>query len=376
MKISIFSALLVGGLISSNCAEAQIYAHCNALLEHGITDITTQKSAKHSRSYRWHTNCGSDYSQSQDATIASAHARIFGIGAGGGSYNRSQYVESISRWCERNREFAILNQDLFDEARVISAPALAAWNQCQEVARKGVEITFSPQGEHASIVAFSIDSTLDSDLSYLGTKTTGYKCQDFIKRKDDGTELTADDQPLIRNANIHIVCERDDPGESRADDLVVRTYRFGAVSVLTSGPALPVSFPEVVETHLVAPPGAVLAFDREECPSGWTPFETGMGRVIVGAIPQELDAAVSANLKSNDEYRLNRTGGKEYNTDGVRPHSHTLHVTDHFQKGGKAEAVWHPNSNISGNLTNLSDASSVDESNVPPYVALLYCRRQ
>ena len=184
LSIIVCCALL---LISLQATE-----HCNALLEHGITNITKQKSAKHTIAYKWHNNCGTDFTSANDTKVKEAGVGIFGYGSVNSNSDISSLKKRVQTWCNQNKNFAESRNDLYEEARTISEPALSAWNQCIANTKNGVTIDTSIQGENDNFIDFTIDSISDGTHIFYGVSQVGYPCK--IE--------TEDKQIIVSNAII------------------------------------------------------------------------------------------------------------------------------------------------------------------------------
>lgn len=96
----------------------------------------------------------------------------------------------------------------------------------------------------------------------------------------------------------------------------------------------------------IIPPGALLAFDRDKCPTGWTAHAAAAGRVIVGL-----------------------TGGSKPATD-ITPPPWETNGTDQsitFSSGIDNAGGW---------FSRFSDQDSPERVlNLPPYASYLYCRK-
>lgn len=267
--------------------KAQDISHCNSLLDSGISDITRFQDADHAITYKWHSSCGFDYSSATDDQIKKAGATVFGYGSGSASGSTSQIKTNLKKWCEENREFAESNKKMYEEASTINKPALDAWNQCQEIAKKGVAIKVNALGEHSDFVHFEIDSTLDSDLRLFPESTENYTCTKFItpesgpnKGKKTNTDLK--DQPLIKNGNIHFDCKRRKPIVDDLASIKRLNYPQAYISIQTSGPSLQFYARPDVDEYFVTPPKSVLAFSDSKCPKGWSEYTPARGRFIRG----------------------------------------------------------------------------------------------
>ncbi|TCT42639.1 hypothetical protein EDB29_102477 [Vibrio crassostreae] len=362
---------------------ADNFDHCNSLIEHGVTNVTRHMSAEHSIAYKWHSNCGQDFNSSSDSSVKKASISIFGYGSGGGDSNSSHMRSRLKQWCDNNSEFASSRQKLFEEARTISEPALDAWNQCQNIAKKGIKITPSVQGENDEFIHFTVDSTSDGTHLFYGVTQAGYSCT--IENKD-GSELASDkinkgadeffvmtkSKPTIDNSNIHISCRRSPPDISEVNGVGTLKYTQGHISVMTSGPALPITIPKIVESYNVTPPKSVLAFASASCPQGWIEYEPAYGRFIRG-----IDKSGS---------NIDPEGSREYGhiqNDTLKSHSHPHEDIYWMEAWGKQNHALKNTVGDSGGdgdnepyIYNSKTSNTGDEETRPKNVALLYCMKK
>ena len=163
----------------------------------------------------------------------------------------------------------------------------------------------------------------------------------------------------IDNKNIHISCVRMTPLITEKKDVGEVLYEQGHITVMTSGPALPITIPKVVKTYYVTPPGAVIAFAGSDCPKGWEKYSDAENRFILG---------------SSVEHPLHAMGGRADIPEGGK-HSHAT--------GGIIDGNWEMNghdrnSDENRNHTHTTDSKGEHNhggNNMPPFVALKYCMR-
>ena len=125
----------------------------------------------------------------------------------------------------------------------------------------------------------------------------------------------------------------------------------------------------VTQEQLV-PGNAVVAFNQD-CPPGWTPFEVGSGRFIVGA---------GTHDQSLTPLRRGLTGGARTHVllpEELPPHTHT--VT--FSSGRITPENTDSGPNEFGDMditeeSGLGPGRSTPHNNMPPYVVLEFCVRQ
>lgn len=164
--------------------------------------------------------------------------------------------------------------------------------------------------------------------------------------------------------------------------LAQHPYSLGFLG--TFGPYEP-----TVAKALEFPSGAVVAFDRTEgCPSkdeGWEPFEPAISRVILGAVGPSRSAEVPVGVTDENGNRLTahqfrRDGGEE---------AHVLtipEIPEHthggvFQSSGFSFEHHQSNDRLPGQQWDWgretkSAGGGAPHNNLPPYIALYYCKKQ
>ena len=122
------------------------------------------------------------------------------------------------------------------------------------------------------------------------------------------------------------------------------------------------------------PSGAIMAFDLDSCPSGWTELTSARGRYIVGLPSGGTKGTTIGTALSNGE---DRTVGK---------HNHGITDPGHFHSYNDAMNANAANvaagtqgtvgSNTGSKVTDITinDAGSVDGTNAP-YIQYLICRK-
>lgn len=376
MRQIVSVSLLMCSIASS--ALAQNARSCDRLIDHGINNITRLQSAESAIVYKWNKYCRINFESSSDSVIQNANVAVFGYGDGGASNNTSQQRIALQDWCDENKEFAENKSELFEEASIISQDALASWDRCIEMARKDIFIDFAPIGDNAGLVQITIDSTQDSDLVYLGTQTSGFTCTERMVRTGTNEVVKIEEQPKIGNANIQITCERNAPAIAEVKGTGTITFSEGWISVNTSGPALPIGFPEVISAYEVTPPSAIVAFQSATCPPGWFPFHEAAGRTLVGAGQGE-----GLSMRTSGE-----TGGEE---------NHTLTIPEmpsHKHRGKTSGSsigdvmVFHTQGSSAGKLSGnvpffqaqhthniTAEGEDKPHENMQPFLVMNYCKR-
>lgn len=370
-------------LVGQASMATDTFSHCDSLIQHGINNITRYKSADHTLVYKWYSSCGMDFQSASDSSIKKASVSIFGYGSGETGGNSAQQRQKLKEWCTDNKSFAMKNKDLYEEASAVSEAALQAWNQCQNIASKGVFISANPSGDHSDFVHFEIDSTLDADLRLYEITEHNYDCTTLLSAKEGENKgilmgYNPKQQPLIRNSNIHINCIRQAPQVTTDEGVVKSKYQQAYVSIQTSGPSLQFYEPEVVDDYITTPKGSVIAFASNKCPNGWNEYKEAYGRFVRGLDKsgQGIDPQQNRQISSlqNDIFKAH--------THGVTDHGHTHNMGGYAQSGniydsGGGRSAWAyysaPNKQVSMSHANVSIQNSGGAETRPKNVALLYC---
>lgn len=124
-------------------------------------------------------------------------------------------------------------------------------------------------------------------------------------------------------------------------------------------------------TALQLPSGAVLAFDRQRCPDGWSPFDALAGRTIIGA-----GRGDGLTLR-----RVGDRGGEERVSLSLAQMPEHRHATPTI---GDNQVIQEVSALVSGGRgsygpqharpTDTAGQSQPHE-NMPPFLTLLYCRK-
>lgn len=144
--------------------------------------------------------------------------------------------------------------------------------------------------------------------------------------------------------------------------------------------ALPSTPPAPVTPSI--PAGVVAAFDLQAgCPAGWAPYTRANGRTIVGAINSGTGEAPNFKHEVRDKrlYHYNERHGQERVTLSVNEmpaHNHDI------RRKGSDTAIINPGFGSSLGVTGTIGPTETGEkgggashNNMPPYVALYYCRK-
>lgn len=130
--------------------------------------------------------------------------------------------------------------------------------------------------------------------------------------------------------------------------------------------------------------GAVVAYDTDGCPAGWVPFEEATARFVIGA-GNKFDETFRTGADGSDlsTYSYRQKGGAETHT--LTHHEMPEHA--HSMLWGRAGEPAQSNerhgvgNDVKSGLrvrdiqSTLSTGRSEPHNNMPPYIALYFCKK-
>lgn len=130
-----------------------------------------------------------------------------------------------------------------------------------------------------------------------------------------------------------------------------------------------------IPSVISVPKGAVVAFNQDSCPSGWSSFDLGIGRTIIG----------EGTAQGLSTRTLRQQGGAETHTltiSEMPSHDHEF-VGDSVVRGGWGGRVTHnlavgdqddwETYSPSGTISNTGGGEP--HNNMPPFIALKMCQK-
>ena len=132
-------------------------------------------------------------------------------------------------------------------------------------------------------------------------------------------------------------------------------------------------------TAVDLPTGAVVAFDTENCPPGWTEYQEANGRFVVGV---GFDSQHNKYGNAVEDKTLGATGGSDQvklEIDHLPSHFHENPTRGNDDRGQEIE--WALQATGRGQYggphsrPTQTTGNDMPYDNMPPFVALQYCRR-
>lgn len=241
---------------------------------------------------------------------------------------------------------------------------------------------------NARIFEYRIDEALQNKVQEI-TKLHVDDAAQQIEAEADKAKMAAkaDIEETTEQAKEDVRSAIDDYAAERVGDLVEEavTPKLAALTDET--------IPDLVQ-RVTFPVGIVAAFDRVNgCPNGWTLFEPAISRVIIGSVAGRSNEAPTTDENGSKltarQYRAD--GGEErtiLEPEELAKHHHVTAQIEGDTYGyvpaptdltNTNLAVGHPNIKqgkfyISGSPTS-STGNSKSHNNMPPYIALYFCKK-
>jgi len=276
---------------------------CNALLDHGLRNISVSQGAEAAVQFKFEKNCRKDFQKMSDSQLAEAEAEIFGTGSGSASYGRQKQEERLSDWCKQNEQYSHYSSSTYQKSETIYKDAILAWSNCTKLEGKDVraDIQILNQSKRVEITLSAFTGT-KTGILLKGISADGFSCaaNGPSLKSEKGTQQYSDDDFKnsdieIKNLAISIECVRNrartevSKGQTysvlNSGSIVVRTSTFPVTVDFVEewAPPLPDSRAAAIENSLASFRGAVVGFTSSDCPQGWERLEKASGRMLLGA---------------------------------------------------------------------------------------------
>ncbi|SJM92924.1 hypothetical protein [Crenothrix polyspora] len=233
--------VLIGFLapIVSYAAES-----CNDLLTVGIYNVTNSSSASDGQFIGKTTFCAADYknssiSKSMKASIEASYA-LFSGGASG-SVSSAEIIQTQKNVCTSGFNSSAYSNQANETSRIIYQGALDAWNQCNALANRGLNVEIQPDSTMQG-VAVTFSTATGNSTKLLGLTQLGLG-KSICNTQVNGKVVTVGNSTTLginSSSKLTIICERqmnkDSKGDLFADaQTLVFNTSTGAYQVPLSG---------------------------------------------------------------------------------------------------------------------------------------------
>ncbi|HYD50149.1 MAG TPA: hypothetical protein VEB21_17450 [Terriglobales bacterium] len=229
---------------------AQLSA-CNALLAHGIKNISIQKSDLAATSFKYYNNCGLDFSAMDSERLANAEVEVFGYGKGKGGLSNKQRAESLRQWCTTNKEFAEKNQALYAEAQTVYSGAVQAWGRCMELQSSNVSVDPMISDDNRTVdISVRFTGPVPTGVRFYGVNAEGFTCHavgpGFIEINNEQLKKGVEIKPEA----ISVRCTRAEPVVKTISGQDFSVTPRGVISVRSAGAPVQLFFPPETDPAL------------------------------------------------------------------------------------------------------------------------------
>lgn len=230
-----------------------IAQNCDALLDHGLYNVTYESSEEAQKYQMYSEICSEEYSSASTAKQKriSASLSYAGIGLGGSSSGgTSSTSEQQKKYCEEHQEESSYQGSDVAISKQIYSAAIAAWERCVELQSKSLEINFSilPSSANATEATFG--------LRYGGASQSGIKLSGVYVNPENAftCEGQINDKNVIFNKltntivgpqQISMTCRRNITDTIVKDGETFEVYGDATISIHTTDKNLDIAFPQI-----------------------------------------------------------------------------------------------------------------------------------
>lgn len=235
------SAKCLSGIILLSIASGECWAaSCDAILTHGLRNITVSQGSEALVSAQYFNHCQKNFDQMSDNVMAQAAVEVFGYGSGSGSFNRAQTREKLEQWCTDNRSIAMQNRSSFQMSQTFYQGAVSAWESCVRLDSKDITINpiISPDGR-----------TVDIGIVYRGPTSSGVKLTGLATEGFECSVTTPDGKPIAYPIEIgpqasQVRCVRSTPTQHELNGAMYNVLPRGTIGVQTASDPFQLFFAE------------------------------------------------------------------------------------------------------------------------------------
>jgi hypothetical protein len=240
--------LLTSGLIGLTMTTTALAQNCDAIIQHGLNNVSTSYSNETTISLKYFNHCQKNLDTLDSSKMVDMEIEVFGIGRGSGGYKEEERRTALKEWCTTNRDTAMRNQTNINKAQEIYQGAVDAWSKCNALKTSDVKITpvISPDNQTVDIGIVYTGATR-SGILLNGVLPDGFTC---VSTRPDNKQIKLPEE--IRQLTFNVACRRSSPQkEQSGGETYMRTPR-GTITVQTSSNPFQLYFAEEYSPPLPA----------------------------------------------------------------------------------------------------------------------------
>lgn len=246
------TALILLVFLQSFCIAQS--SNCDAILQHGLRNVSISMSDEASISRKYENHCNKDFSLLTDEQLGSIEVEVFGYGGGNGSYSRNQREENLLEWCKTNEQEAISHKSTLNQSSIIYGRAYDAYERCLELKNQEIKFDYQPSDDYKTInISMQyIDPTSGREGIYLtGVEAEGFTYEiKYVEAEGNRVENYNElpESPLFINRfATNILFKRSGAEVITENGQAFNKIPRGSITIQTSSKSLHLFYPEEYE---------------------------------------------------------------------------------------------------------------------------------
>jgi hypothetical protein len=232
--------IVTGTCLALACARGLLADDCATIITHGLRNIEISQSSDDSIAARYFNHCEQNFDSLDDRTMASINVEIFGEGAGGANYSRTQQQQRIKNWCETNSEAAHRAKSTFQTSQTFYQGAVDAWKSCVSLNAKDI---------HINPLITPDDRTVSIGIVYTGPSASGVLLYGIQTENFSCTTETSQGRALrfpisVSNQNVQVRCTRASATDKVEDGVTYSIVPRATITVQTASDPFQLYFAE------------------------------------------------------------------------------------------------------------------------------------
>lgn len=228
-------------LFSFSAIQNSFALNCDAILQHGLRNITITSSSEATVATKYFNHCHKDFSSLSESTIGSLEVEIFGYVGGDGNLSLSKRSDRLNDWCKTNSTSAKANHSAYEESQIIYGQAVTAWESCNKLDADGLKTNFfiTPDSKNVDIgIRFVPSGTDSTTIELYNVISKGFDCT-VTGPGGSNIELPTN----IGNKVIAISCERKKPNIVKRESGEYEFLESGLITIQTANNPFQLFFP-------------------------------------------------------------------------------------------------------------------------------------
>lgn len=248
--------ILIFNLAIASISFGQTTNNCDAIILHGLRNISVSMGSDVLTSRTYSNNCHKDFSTLTDEQIGAAEIEAFGYVKGTINYSRKQRETALTEWCKTNENEVQFYSSKIAESNLIYGRAYDAYEKCIELQTDKIQFDYQPSEDYMTI---NISMRYNDPSSGNGIYLTGVEAEGFeykiryVNREDKISEISKlpEDSPVfINNLATNIIFKRNKPDSVVFENESYLKLNRGTITIQTSGKSISLFYPEEIKSQI------------------------------------------------------------------------------------------------------------------------------